>query len=67
MRPGAVTHTNNMTQGHVELACPPGDGFVSVSAPPSNNVAPAGYYMLFVLNPDGVPSVASWVQMKYVA
>jgi hypothetical protein len=31
--------------------------------PPSPGVAPPGYYMLFVLNAKGVPSVAEWVQL----
>src|SRR5213075_1979394 len=29
--------------------------------PPSGNIAPPGYYMLFVLNSAGVPSVARFV------
>src|SRR5206468_7849925 len=27
------------------------------------NVAPAGYYMLFLVNSSGVPSLAKWVQV----
>ncbi|KAL2609588.1 hypothetical protein R1flu_028161 [Riccia fluitans] len=32
-------------------------------APPSRNVAPPGYYMLFAVN-QGVPSVGAWVQLS---
>jgi galactose oxidase-like protein len=32
-------------------------------APPSGNVAPPGYYYLFILNKSGVPSVARIVQV----
>lgn len=41
------------------------DGFyeVTVMAPPNNAVAPASYYMLFVVQ-DGVPATARWVQMR---
>ena len=35
---------------------------ITVAAPPNSGVAPPGYYMLFVLH-QGVPSVASWVQL----
>jgi len=31
--------------------------------PPSAGVATPGYYMLFVLNKKGVPSVAKWVKL----
>jgi hypothetical protein len=33
-------------------------------APPSPNVAPPGWYMLFLLTDDGVPSVARWVHVE---
>ncbi len=54
-----------MHQRHVELEVLnnlPGEG-VDVIAPPSANVAPPGYYMLFLLDEDGVPSVASWIKV----
>jgi len=63
MRPGSCTHSVNMTQQHIELAFTMTATGLQVTAPPSNNVAPVGRYMLFVLNPDGVPSVARWVQV----
>ena len=36
---------------------------MTVTAPPNGNIAPPGYYMLFILNNSGVPSVASFVQL----
>ncbi|KAK3026645.1 hypothetical protein RJ639_040672 [Escallonia herrerae] len=36
---------------------------VTVDAPPSRNVAPPGYYMLFVVH-DGVPGQSVWVKMN---
>lgn len=62
--PGATTHANDMHQRHVELSFTPGSGGINASAPPNANVAPPGYYMLFVLNAQGVPSVAKWVRLK---
>jgi hypothetical protein len=36
---------------------------LQLMTPPSAGVAPPGYYMLFVLDKKGVPSVAKWVQL----
>uniref|UniRef100_A0A6N2KNI2 Galactose oxidase-like Early set domain-containing protein n=1 Tax=Salix viminalis TaxID=40686 RepID=A0A6N2KNI2_SALVM len=36
---------------------------IKAVSPPSGRVAPPGYYMLFVVH-QGVPSVATWVQIK---
>ena len=63
IRPGAVTHTVNMDQRHVELAFTVTLGGILAAAPPSPAVAPPGHYMLFLLNPEGVPSVANWIRL----
>ena len=34
-----------------------------MTAPPNSNIAPPGYYMLFLLNSSGVPSVSKFVQL----
>jgi hypothetical protein len=63
--PGAVTHANDMNQRHVELSIAeryPGAGVNAVS-PPSADVAPPGYYMLFLVDGRGVPSVARFVRL----
>ncbi|MGH8894292.1 MAG: galactose oxidase-like domain-containing protein [Actinomycetes bacterium] len=36
---------------------------VTATAPPDANVAPARYCPLFVVNSDGVSSVAPWVHL----
>jgi hypothetical protein len=41
-----------------------GSGSLTVTAPPNGNIAPPGYYMLFILNSNGVPSVASSVLLS---
>ena len=41
-----------------------GSGLLNVTAPPNGNIAPPGYYMLFVLNTAGVPSVARFVKLS---
>ena len=64
--PGATTHGNDMNQRHVELTISPTAGGIQAIAPPSANVAPPGPYMLFLLNAQGVPSVARFVQVGNV-
>ena len=61
---GAVTHAFDMDQRAVELSFTVNSGALTVIEPPSGNVAPPGYYMLFLLNSAGVPSVASIVQVS---
>ena len=35
-----------------------------MTGPPNSNIAPPGYYMLFLVNKAGTPSLASWVQVS---
>jgi hypothetical protein len=63
--PGATTHGADMNQRIVNLQTiddVPGKG-LDVRAPASSDVAPPGYYMLFVLDKTGTPSVARWVRL----
>jgi hypothetical protein len=55
---GAVTHSNNMEQRYAPLSFTAGTGTLTVTAPANINIAPPGYYMLFIVNSAGVPSVA---------
>jgi PKD repeat protein len=63
VRPGAPTHAFDMEQRLVELTFTTGTGVLTATAPPNGNIAPPGYYMMFVLNSSGVPSVATWVHL----
>ena len=64
VRPGAQTHAFDMEQRLVGLSFSVGTGLLNVTAPPNGNIAPPGYYMLFILNAAGVPSVARFVQLS---
>lgn len=65
IRAGAVTHAFDMDQRMVGLSfANQGDGTMLVNAPANGNLAPPGYYLLFLVNSAGVPSVASWVQVQ---
>jgi PKD repeat protein len=63
-RPGAPTHAFDMDQRLVKMNFTAGASVLDVTAPPNGNIAPPGYYMVFVLNSAGVPSVASWVHLN---
>ena len=63
VRNGAVTHAFGMDQREVGLSFTAGSSTLTVTSPPNSNIAPPGYYMLFLLNQAGVPSMASFVQV----
>lgn len=60
----AVTHSNNMSQRYVPLGTVTSSGgTVVIPAPASGRVAPPGFYMLFIVDGDGVPSVSRMVRI----
>jgi hypothetical protein len=61
---GAVTHAFNQDQRYVPLTFTASAGSLNLQAPANSNLAPPGYYMLFLVNSNGVPSVASFVQVS---
>jgi hypothetical protein len=61
---GSVTHGFNFGQRLVKLKFNRSGGTLNVTAPTNANLAPPGYYMLFAVDTNGVPSVASMVQVK---
>jgi hypothetical protein len=70
VRPMAVTHQTESNQRVIELS------FLHDHVHPNNLIAtapdggsphafaPKGYYMLFILNGSGVPSVARWIYLQ---
>ncbi|HET7432713.1 MAG TPA: galactose oxidase early set domain-containing protein [Nocardioides sp.] len=63
MSPGATTHAVEMNARRVQLAVTPTATGFTATAPASSKLAPPGWYMLFVVTPDGIPSVATWVHV----
>ena len=61
IRFGAVTHAFNAGQRFLPLSFSAGSGSLTVTAPANSNLAPPGNYMLFIVNTNGVPSVAAVV------
>ncbi len=65
IRPGAVTHNNNMDQRYVKLGIDQqGNGKLTLKTPINGTVAQPGYYMLFLVNSNGVPSEAKFVHIQ---
>lgn len=68
VRPMAVTHQLDTEQRVIRLPFVrnPATNELVVTAPSAeypHSLAPPGYYMLFVLNSRGIPSVASWIRL----
>lgn len=62
IRSGAVTHTFNADQRYVPLTFSQnGSGALDIQIPSTPNIAPPGYYMLFIVDQNGIPSIASFV------
>jgi hypothetical protein len=65
LRPGAVTHAFNQAQRYVGcVVAPAGAAAVQVTAPPNGNIAPPGWYLLFLVDADRVPSEAVWIRVS---
>lgn len=63
LRAGSVTHSVNFEQRYVALTFSPGEAQLSATAPAGGAIAPPGWYMLFLVSSDGVPSVSAWVHV----
>jgi hypothetical protein len=64
LRLGSVTHGFNFTQRIAKLSFEKSEGGLTVQLPTNPNSAPPGPYMLFVINDQGVPSVASMISLN---
>jgi Domain of unknown function (DUF1929) len=63
VRFGGVTHSANMDQLYVPMSFTKGNGVVRATPPGNAKAAPPGYYMLFIHNNQGVPSVAKILKL----
>jgi galactose oxidase len=64
IRLGSVTHAFDMGARANTLAFAVAGGGVEVTAPSNPNLAPPGYYMLFILNRNGVPSQGHIIRIQ---
>ncbi len=62
---GSVTHAFNMNQRYLPLTIDSSTAStLTLTSPKNANLAPPGYYMLFVVDTEGVPSVAKIIQVQ---
>jgi galactose oxidase-like protein len=64
VKTGAVTHSFNMDQRFLELPFTATNGQLSVLAPQRASDATPGYYLLFAIDGNGVPSVGKIVKVN---
>lgn len=64
LRLSSVTHGFDQDQRFDRLSFTASPGVLHVTAPASGAVAPPGYYMLFILSGEGVPSQARFVRLQ---
>ncbi|MBQ0880131.1 galactose oxidase-like domain-containing protein [Streptomyces rochei] len=63
IRPAAVTHSSDPNQRFVDLPLSVDGNNVDLNVTSNPNLAPPGWYMLFAVDANGVPSVAKWVHL----
>ncbi|MFF3884993.1 galactose oxidase-like domain-containing protein [Streptomyces sp. NPDC001914] len=64
IRPAAVTHSSDPNQRFVDLPLSVDGNNVDLNVTSNPNLAPPGWYMLFAVDANGVPSVAEWVHLQ---
>jgi hypothetical protein len=64
IRPSASTHVTDLEQRSIALSIHRGTNGVSLTVPGNDGLVPPGWYMLFVTNRAGVPSVARWIEIS---
>ena len=62
--PGATTHGNDMHQRAIKLRVQSRTNGLTATVPSSSALVPPGYYMLFVMDSQGIPSVAKFVRVS---
>jgi hypothetical protein len=66
LRAGSVTHAFNTDQRYIGLRFTHNNGQLQVASPPAGNIAPPGWYLLFIVSHvDGqpVPSKGTFIQL----
>ena len=64
IRPSVTTHCVNTEQRYVGLEFhTKNSNILSAKTPLNRNVLPPGYYMLFIIAEDGIPSIGDFVHV----
>ena len=64
LRLGAPTHSEDQGQRYVPLKVTASGTTITATSPMTPNIAQAGYYMLFITDSVGVPSVAKMIKLQ---
>jgi hypothetical protein len=65
IRCGSVTHAFDADQRYVGLVIQSHTATsLTVQTPPNRKIAPPGYYMLFLIHTNGVPSVGKFIRIN---
>ncbi|MFI5958340.1 galactose oxidase-like domain-containing protein [Cryptosporangium sp. NPDC051539] len=64
IKPSSVTHTTDVEQRSLALDLKKSGDGVDLTIPTGAALVPAGYYLLYLVNSDGTPSVAKWVNVS---
>lgn len=64
IRTSSVTHSQNMEQRYLPLQFTANGNALNVQTPANANIAPPGHYMLFIIDSNGVPSVAPIIRLS---
>jgi Domain of unknown function (DUF1929) len=64
VRPSAVTHVTDIQQRSIALKIVKRARGLKVTIPASRGLVPPGWYMLFVADRRGTPSVAYWIRVR---
>lgn len=60
-----MTHHTDAGQRYIKLPISGhAAGHVTVTAPASGTIAPPGFYMLFIVDNNGIPSPAEWIRIR---
>jgi PKD repeat protein len=63
IRLASVTHSFNQDQRIVHLSFSTTTGGLNITAPANANLAPPGFYLLFLVNSNGVPAIGQFIQL----
>jgi len=64
LRLNSTTHSFDMNQRYVQLSFTKQSGAITMTIPTSKTKLPKGYYMVFILDGTGVPSVARIIRIS---
>jgi hypothetical protein len=65
LRCGSVTHAFDADQRYIGLTIQSHTASqLTLVAPPNKNIAPPGFYLLFVVDTDGIPSTGKFVRVQ---